>query len=155
MTEDEVKELEAAFDVRLPSGYRHLLLSPPSMLIALMDSLAEEHSDYEVPAFLKAEVIRNENSEARDPEEGFVYDVEDEDAVWPNEYFIIGGDCGGNRYFIKPTSGVSAVYEWDHSGAAEIELVSETIAQYVEHWFKELGEVAAMDCVPDDPAPSE
>ena len=63
---------------------------------------------------------------------------------------IVGGDCGGNFYCIKPESGASVVYEWDHSGVCDLEVYSESIPQYVERWFKELGELAAMDCIGDD-----
>ena len=149
MTEDDVKQIESTFNVQLPNGYRGLLLSPPSLLVALMDAFAIEHSDYEIPIFLKPDVIRNENAEARNPEEGFIYNEDDEDDPWPDEYFIIGADCGGNKYCIRPESKLSSVYEWDHSGGDNFEETADSIARYVEIWFKELGEVAATDCVPD------
>ncbi len=145
MTENDLKQIEAEFGVVLPHAYRRLLLSPPSMLIALMDAYAQENSEFEIPIFLNASVITAENREARDPEEGFVYNEQSEDDLWPSEYFIIGADCGGNKYCVKPASGKSVVFEWDHSGGDNFEECADSMKRYVEIWFKELGEVAAMD----------
>ncbi|MEM1070983.1 MAG: SMI1/KNR4 family protein [Planctomycetota bacterium] len=151
MTENEVVEIESAFGCKLPHAYRHLLLEPPEMLVALMNAYALENSDLEVPFFVKAEAIAASNQEVRDPENGIVYDEEDESAMWPSEYFVIGGDCGGNMYCIQPASGVSTVFEWDHSGGDNFEKCADTMKEYVKLWFKELGVIAAMDCEDDLP----
>ena len=149
MTEEEVAHIEKELNVQLPHGYRQLLKSPPDLLIAVMNACAVEHSDYEIPIYTKAEVIIGQNREVRDPESGFVAGPEDDD-IWDDELLIIGSDCGGNMYCIKPKSGSSTVYEWDHSGACDLDTVSESIPGYVEHWFRELGELAAMDCCEDE-----
>lgn len=149
MNEQDIQQIEAEFAVTLPHAYRRLLLSPPSMLVALMDAYALEIDGNEIPIYLKPDFIISDNREARDPEDGFIYNEEDEGDVWPNEYFVIGSDCGGNKYCIKPASGKSSVFEWDHSGGDNFEETASSIKQYVEYWFKELGEVAAMDCVKD------
>ena len=149
MTDEDIAQIESAFAVCLPNGYRQLLKSPPTLLVALMDALAAEHSDFEVPIFLKADVIINQNREVRNPEFGFVAGP-DEDDKWDDELLIIGGDIGGNFYCVKPESDSSVVYEWDHSGACDLEVYGESIPQYVERWFTELGELAAMDCCEDE-----
>ena len=152
MNESDVSQLENTFGVRFPKGYRQLLLTPPNLLVALMKAFAEEQDDLSVPMVLNFDAIQALNEEARDSENGLVFDEENEDVPWPNEYFIIGADCGGNRYCIKPTSERSTVYEWDHSGGDNFEQVADSMTEYVEHWFKEIGEIAAMDCVDDESA---
>ena len=79
MTDDEIAQIESEFDVRLPNGYRQLLRSPPALLVALMDVLAQEHSPFEVPVFLKSDVIAEQNREVRDPDSGFVAGPEEDD----------------------------------------------------------------------------
>ncbi len=149
MTEEDIVRIEQTFAIRLPHGYRQLLKSPPRLLVALMKEFAKEHSDFEVPVYLKADLIIGQNQLVRDPEEGFVAGPQQSD-IWDDELLIIGGDCGGNFYCIKANSGSSTVYEWDHSGACELEVYGESIPTYVERWFTELGELAAMDCCDDD-----
>ena len=151
MTDDEILQIESEFAVRLPTGYRQLLKSPPTLLVALMDVLADEHSPYQVPIYIHADVIIEQNREVRDPESGFVAGPEEDDA-WDDDLLIIDGDIGGNFYCVRKESGSSCVYEWEHSGCCDLEVYGESIPQYVERWFTELGELAAMDCCEDGTA---
>ena len=145
MTDEDLTRIEQTFGVQLPHGYRQLLKSPPNLLVALMDAFAKEETELETPIYLNADVIIAANEEVRDPE--MVFGPNDD--LWDGELFVIGGDCGGNRYCIKPNSGSSTVYEWDHTGDCELDVYGETIPRYVERWFAELGEVAAMACSED------
>lgn len=149
MNEKQVKRLEKKYAVAFPPGYRQMLLDPPEYLEVLLTH-DEKENPGQTPFFFDHEMIDGINQMMRDPDDPnyFGFNPNDESKTWPERYFIIGSDVGGNFYCIAPKSGKSRVYFW-YQGDTAFSRFSDDMAGFVKRVFKTYGEVAAMDCPTD------
>lgn len=150
MNEKQVSEIERAFSISLPVGYRQLLLNPPGYLSAVIE-FDEQENPGQTPMFLDPDLIIGVNEMMRDPEdpEYFPFDPNDDSKPWPDRYFIIGSDVGGNFYCISPGSENSRVYFW-YQGDTAFSRFADDMPHFVNRVFKLYGEIAAMDCEGDE-----
>ncbi|MDB2526481.1 SMI1/KNR4 family protein [Mariniblastus sp.] len=149
MNEKQIQSIEKKFSITLPNGYRKMLASTPPLLLAWLN-YEEKENPGQSPFFVDHRMIAGVNQMMRDPddEEYFAFDPNDDSKPWPQRYFIIGSDVGGNFYCIAPASNKSRVYFWNQGDTA-FPKYADTMAGFVKRLFKDYGEVAAMDCESD------
>ena len=149
MNEKQIKTIEKKFSIELPTGYRQMLINPPSYFAVLLKH-DEKDNPGQTPFFTDHDLIIGINQMMRDPDdpEFFGFDPNDETKPWPERYFIIGSDIGGNFYCIAPKTGKSKVYFW-YQGDTAFSKFSDDMAGFVKRVFKTYGEIAAMDCESD------
>ncbi len=100
MTETQIKQIEKTFNCRLPAIYKRLLTVMPKPLKHLMSLERPGHR----AIFTDKDLIIKTNKSLRNAES----------LSWPEKYFIIGGDCGGNLLCLNLVSKRSCVYFWWH-----------------------------------------
>jgi len=146
MNEKQISSIEKKCGVQLPTGFRQMLLEPPPLLAALLKFDAKENPG-QTPLFTKPDMIIAVNQAMRDPEheDYFGFDPNDAGKPWPDRYFIIGSDVGGNFYCIAPSTGKSRVYFW-YQGDTAFSRFADNMEGFVKRIFRMYGEVAAMDC---------
>ncbi len=151
MNEKQIKSIEREFSITLPNGYRSMLSSTPPLLLAWL-KYEEKENPGQSPFFVNHKMIIGINQMMRDPEdeEYFEFDPNDATKPWPERYFIIGSDVGGNFYCIAPKTKTSRVYFWNQ-GDTSFPKYADNMASFVKRLFKDYGEIAAMDCESDDP----
>lgn len=149
MNEKQIRSIEQQFSITLPHGYRQMLLKPPESLAVLLKH-DEKENPGQTPLFLNHQLIVGINQMMRDPNDPdyFGFDPNDETKLWPNRYFIIGSDVGGNFYCIAPITKTSRVYFW-YQGDTAFSRFSDSMPGFVKRVFRIYGEVAAMDCEED------
>ncbi len=149
MNEKQVQSLEKQFAITFPHGYRQMLLAPPPYLAALL-KYDEKDNPGQTPFFMDHRLIAGINQMMRDPDdpEYFGFDPNDDSKLWPDRYFIIGSDVGGNFYCIAPKTNKSRVYFW-YQGDTAFSRFADDMAGFVKRVFRTYGEVAAMDCESD------
>lgn len=149
MNEKQIQSIEKAFSFTLPHGYRSMLKSPPKLFAALL-ACTERECPGQSECFWDHELLVAINCMMRDRNdpEYFPFDPNDEDRPWPDRYFIIGSDVGGNFYCIAPATGLSRVYFW-HQGDIVFSRYAKDMASFVKRIFKDYGEVESMDCEDD------
>lgn len=140
MTEAELQEIEKQFSAVLHTDYRKLVLDTPVKLIALLEAVAEENTEAETMLFRTVEYLAGTNEWVRDPDDNFEFNPNDDTVPWPKDWFVIGGDVGGNLYCVKTDSDMPSpsVYFW-YQGTTELEIVSEDIAGFVRAIFETYG----------------
>lgn len=145
MTEEQLQNLEKKFGVTLPRPYRSLLSNPPRLLMLLLEWDDSDNHESQTPLFRSPALVAGINEECRDlPSEDFVYDYNDPNRPWPNEYFIIGGTAGGDHYCVKSESSNAEIFFW-RQGDAEFEKCCDSIHDFVKHIFSHYAEVATWD----------
>lgn len=149
MNEKQVQSIEKRFSISLPHGYRRMLLRPPSHLAVLLKH-DEKENPGQTPFFMDQRLIVGINLMMRDPDDPdyFGFDPNDESKPWPDRYFIIGSDVGGNFYCLAPKTKKSRVYFW-YQGDTAFSRFADDMSAFVKRVFRDYGEVAAMDCDPD------
>ena len=149
MNETQLKKIEKQFSVSLPDGYRKFLKSPPSILAAALRQ-DDKETRGQIPLFLDAEYIIDANRLMRDPKHPgfFGFGPTDDPVPWPEQFFIIGSDVGGNFYCIKPASGTTAVYFW-YQGDTVLKRCAKDLPTYIRQVFKSYGNFAAEQCGED------
>lgn len=137
MTESELEEIETQFSVKLHQDYRTLVLEPPTELAELLDRVTSEHTEAETMLFRSVDYLAGTNEWVRDPDDDFEFDPNDDSVTWPEQWFVIGGDIGGNLYCLKTDADdpSPAVYYWEQ-GTTELTLASEDLAGYVRLIFE-------------------
>ncbi len=145
MNEKQIASIEKKCGVQLPAGYRQMLLSPPPLLAALLKH-DEKENPGQTPLFTHPGMIVECNQMVRDPdgEEYYEFDPNDPDKLWPDRYFIIGSDVGGNYYCIAPSTGKSRTY-FLYQGDTSFTRFADDMHGFVKRIFRMYGEVAAMD----------
>jgi hypothetical protein len=138
MTEKQLKAIEKKFGIKLPKSYRDLLLKPPPILLALLKWDDNDNEECQTPLFRTPKLISDLNEECH------LAGAENFEFRWPDKFFIIGGDCGGNYYCIKPKTKKTAVFEWQHD-SNEFEKCAGSIREFVRHIFDFYAEVASWD----------
>ena len=146
LTEKKIQSLEKRFAIKLPSPYRELLKSPPSYLVALLEQdVKDDGCKSQITPYLDAKMIEGTNLMARDPDDpDFEFDPNDSERPWPQRYFIIGSDVGGNFFCITPDSGNDRVYLWEQ-GCTHFTKYSDDMKGFVKRLFRLYGELALMD----------
>ena len=150
MNERQIKSIEKEFSITFPNGFRSILASPPPLLQAWLQ-YEEKENPGQSPLFLNRDLIIGINQMMRDPDDPdfFQFDPNDDSKPWPDRYFIIGSDVGGNFYCIAPKTKKSRVYFW-YQGDTAFPRYANDMAGFVKRLFKDYGEVAAMDCEDDE-----
>jgi hypothetical protein len=150
MNEKQIKSIEKEFALALPKGYRQMLKSTPPLLLAWLQ-YEEKANPGQSPFYVDHKFIVSSNRSVRDPDdpEYCQFDPNDDSKPWPDRYFIIGSDVGGNYYCIAPKTKKSRVYFW-YQGDTAFPKYADDMAGFVKRLFKDYGEVAAMDCEDDD-----
>lgn len=145
MNKTQLKSIEKKCKVALPEWYREFLLSPPSILEAVLNQ-EEKEGPGQSSIFLNHEDIINCNQMMRDTShpEHFEFGPSDDPEPWPDQYFIVGSDIGGNFYCIKPESGKSSVHFW-YQGNNALERYTKDFAAYVKKIFKDHAQFAAEE----------
>lgn len=138
MTEKQLKAIEKKLAVKLPKSYRNLLLKPPRQLLALLEWDDNDNEEGQTPLFRTSKLISQLNQECHTPDSEYF------EFALPDEYFIIGGDCGGNYYCIKPKAKKTEVFFWHHD-SCEFEKCSGSIREFVKYIFDFYAEVASWD----------
>lgn len=143
MNKTQIKSIEKKCKVSLPEYYREFLRSPPSILEAILKQ-EEKEAPGQASIFLDVSYIIDCNQMMRDPNhpEHFEYGPSDDPEPWPDQYFIIGSDVGGNFYCIKPESGKSSVYFW-YQGDNALKRCAKDLAAYVKQIFRLHADFAA------------
>ena len=151
MNERDIRSIEKRFSIALPNGYRRMLSSPPEYFAALM-KFDEKANPGQTPFFMDRRMIEGANLMMRDRDDPlyFGFDPNDPEVPWPERYFIIGSDVGGNFYCIAPKTGRSRTYFWEQGDSA-FPKFADDMAGFVKRIFKIYGEVDAMDCTGDEP----
>lgn len=146
MNETQLKRIEKQLSVTLPDCYRKFLKSPPSILAAALRQ-EEKETPGQTPLFLDLDAIIDANRMMRDPKhpEFFGFGPTDDPEPWPEQFFIIGSDVGGNFYCIKPASGTTAVYFW-YQGDTVLKRCAKDLAAFIQQIFKSYGKFAAAEC---------
>ena len=150
MNEAQIKRIEKQFSVTLPDGYRNFLKAPPGILAA---ALRQENK--ETPGqtflFLDSDDIIDANRMMRDPEhpQFFGFGPTDDPEPWPDQYFIVGSDVGGNFYCIKPATGKTAIYFW-YQGDTVMRRCAKDLSAFIRLIFKSYGDLAAQECNNDE-----
>jgi hypothetical protein len=144
MTEDELKQVESQFSVKLPSDYRKLLLDMPAELVAMLEWHSSQDSEEETMLFRTEDCISNTNEWVRDADDDFEFDPNDATVPWPDDWFVIGGDVGGNLYCLKRNSDGATIYHW-HQGTTDLEQIADGVAAYIRFIFGVYADLAASD----------
>lgn len=135
----DISAIEKTFGISLPSGYQALLLEMPKELQSLLSC---EEEDTDKPVFEDRKSIVETNKLVRDP--AFEFDAGNPKRCWPEKYFVIGGDIGGNLYCINRKLKRTAVYFWQHD-SAEFQKCSKTLTEFVFQIFVYYGQFAVSD----------
>ncbi len=145
MNSNQIKQIEKKLSVSLPETYRNFLKSPPSILAAALRQ-EEKENPGQTMLFLDAEHIIDSNQLMRDPDHPgfFGFGPTDDPVPWPDEYFIIGSDVGGNYYCIKPATGKTAVYFW-YQGDTILKRYAKDLSAYIRKIFQLYGDFASQD----------
>lgn len=120
MTNGSVRRLEREFKLLLPADYKKLLTSFPIPLMRLLSCEANPNARH-VYQELTTIVSANQLMRKRQPTDDF---------VWPEKYFIIGGDPGGNYYCLNLAASTSAIYYWFHE-TGEFSLYARSLASFI------------------------
>ncbi|QDU97404.1 SMI1/KNR4 family protein [Lignipirellula cremea] len=124
----EIEKIERKLDVELPDAYFALLLGYPEHLAALMTI---EVNDW-------AKRIYNDANEIIEQTECFRRTdfSEAEFKKWSPDYVVIGGDVGGNFYFINTKSRAKnvAVSFWFHEDGS-VEKSASSIDAFIQQTF--------------------
>lgn len=143
MTENQLASIERRFGCKLPRGYRQLLVSIPGELLALLKWEDNEYKCEEQTCLYRTQ--RNlvaMNTLVRDSEtDEFEFDPNNRDRPWPDRYFVIGGDVGGNFYCVNTQLNRDRVYFWNH-GDTRFVRVCDGVPRFIKHLFREFAEVA-------------
>lgn len=150
MNEKKIKSIEKKFSVSLPSGYRQMLADPPGLFAALLKHDAKANPG-QTPFFTDERLIVGINNMMRDPNDPdyFGFDPNDAEKPWPDRYFIIGSDIGGNFYCIAPKTNRSRVYFW-YQGDTAFSKFSDDMPGFLRRVFRNYGDIAAIDCGSDE-----
>ena len=127
MNEQEVSELEGQYG-KLPEDYKMMIQEFPE---SLRSFYAHEDFNFNKGIFDDVAVIKEVNDEVR----------KFKNTPWPPNYFVIGGDCGGNYYCIdlkKPKK--TTVYFWCHEDD-EFEKSAKDLASHIRDQFKQQAEL--------------
>ena len=146
LNETQIKRIERQFSVTLPASYRKFLKAPPSILAAALRQEDRENPG-QTPLFLDCKYIVDANRMMRDPKhpQFFGFGPTDDPEPWPDQYFIVGSDVGGNFYCIKPATGTTTVYFW-HQGDSVLKRCAKDLPAFIRQIFKSYGEFAAKEC---------
>lgn len=146
MNEAQLKRIEKQLSVALPDCYRNLLKAPPSILAAALRQ-EDKETPGQIPLFLDVDSLINSNRMMRDPNhpEFIGFGPTDEPQPWPEQFFIIGSDVGGNFYCIKPATGTTGVYFW-HQGDTVLKRCAKDLPTFVQQFFKSYANIAADEC---------
>jgi hypothetical protein len=144
MTESELSALDKEFGIVLHEDYRKLMLDTPGELFAILDWHAKSESEAETMLFRDAELIRDLNEWVRDTDDDFEFDPNDQSVPWPADWFVIGGDCGGNFYCLDRTTDKPRIFEWQQ-GTTELDQVADSIPSYIRYIFGVYADLAASD----------
>ncbi len=98
-------------------------------LIKLM-SCEEDLTARSIYQDVKTLVAENRFMRNRRPTNGF---------DWPDKYFIIGGDLGGNYYCLNVDASTSAIYYWFHE-TGEFSLYARSLASFILKVFHDYAE---------------
>jgi SMI1 / KNR4 family (SUKH-1) len=110
MTETDLKLIESKLGVVLPAEYRDFMLTYPQSLREAK-LVGDEESASDSFLFNDLTMVIEHNKEMRKP--GLLV-TKSETSPWPDHYFIIGADCGGNCWCIKLGSESRGVWFFDH-----------------------------------------
>lgn len=149
MNEKQVASIEKAFSISLPRGYRELLKDTPPLFQAWIQC-EEKLNPCQSPFFMDHRMVIDVNRMMRDPDHPnhFEFDPNDISKPWPQKYFIIGSDVGGNYFCIVPATKTSKVYFWEQ-GQTGFCKYADNIGGFVKRLFRDYGEVEAMYCPRD------
>ncbi len=146
MTNKDVRAIEKKFGIKLPGTYCQLITNLPPYLEALLLRDAKDGCESQIPFFLDRGMVEWTNGLVRGDEDDvyFEFDPNDDERPWPDDYFVIGSDVGGNYYCLKPATKTDRVYFWEQ-GCTSFMKYSQNIAGMVKKQFKLYSDLTQMD----------
>lgn len=117
----------------------------PGELLALLKwEDADNQCDEQTCLYRTQRLLVEMNSLVRQSRsDKFEFDPNDRGRPWPDRYFVIGGDVGGNFYCINTQLDNDRIYFW-HQGDTRFARVCDGAPRFVKHLFREFAEVAVM-----------
>jgi hypothetical protein len=124
VTAAELDAIENALGWPLPRHYRRFMLAYPTSLVEAKPRDWEPITAWEF-ANTPQRIIEWNRYVRRQPEGTFV------EGPWPDNYFIIGAEEGGNYYVIDRYAVEEAVFLWLHD-TGEFSAEAESVPQFVD-----------------------
>jgi SMI1 / KNR4 family (SUKH-1) len=131
MTEVDVARIEAELGLVLPAHYREFVLAYPQSLHTAKFAYDEEPASASF-LFDDPQKVIDHNRRIREP--GLLV-TDNETGPWPDDYLIIGEDCGGNCWCFKLRGRDKAVWSFDHEDGV-FQRQSKSLAKHEQYALK-------------------
>ena len=135
MTEDDLKRVEEALDVKLPAPFRTFMLNYPDVLVLTKTDLGNRQESISEREFLNsADSMIHLNKDVRLDDDWTV-----DGGPWPQKYFVIGDDECGDYYAIDLVNFDGRVYFYEHE-TGEFEHSANSLADFVDTLVRDVVE---------------